>query len=183
MHGSAREPTARVFFALVPPSHIRDALANLGARIAERVRGRAVPAENIHLTLAFIGAWPVVRMPVLMDIGARIGSPPIEVVLDTVGAFRRAGVTWIGVSTPPPALTLLASTLATSLAAAGVPIDARRFHPHLTLARRCHGAHAVETAGPYRWIADATTLVASETRPEGSRYLPLATWALAQRPV
>ena len=182
MDGSAHEPTARVFFALVPPSPIRDALAKLGTQIAERVRGRAVPPENIHLTLAFIGAWPVMRMPVLTDIGARMGAQPIEVVLDTVGTFRRAGVAWIGVSTPPPALTLLASTLATSLAAAGVPIEARRFHPHLTLARRCQGAHAVETAGPYRWIADAMTLVASETRPEGSRYSPLATWALAQCP-
>ena len=182
MRGSAREPTARVFFALVPPPHIREGLGKLSAQIAERVHGRAVPSENIHLTLAFIGAWPVVRMPVLTDIGARIETQPIEVVLDTVGAFRRAGVAWIGVSTPPPALTLLASTLATSLAAAGVPVEARRFHPHLTLARRCHGAHAVETAGPYRWLADALTLVASETRPEGSRYSPLATWALAQHP-
>jgi 2'-5' RNA ligase len=171
-----------VFFALVPPVHIRETLGKLALKIAERVHGRAVPSENIHLTLAFIGAWPVVRMSMLMDIGGRIAAQPIELVLDTVGAFRRAGVAWIGVSTPPPALTLLASTLTTSLAAAGVPIEARRFHPHLTLARRCRGAHAVETAGPYRWVADAMTLVASETRPEGSRYSPLATWALAKTP-
>ena len=177
----ARERTSRVFFALVPPSGIRETLGELSARTAQRFHGRAVPPENIHMTLAFIGAWPLARLSCLVDVGARVGAQKMELVLDTLGAFRRAGVAWIGVSTPPPGLMHLASALATSLATSGVPIEARRFHPHLTLARRCHGAHAVETAGPYRWVADQVTLLESETRAEGPRYSPLASWPLMQR--
>ncbi len=178
MNPDVRERTARVFFALVPPAHVRETLATLGTQIAERVHGRAASPENIHMTLAFIGAWPVARIPLLTDVGGRIGAQRIEVVLDTVGSFRRAGVTWIGVSSPPAALSHLASALATSLAAVGVPVEARRFHPHLTLARRCRSAHAVETAGPYRWVIDEMTLLESETRAQGPRYSPLASWPL-----
>ena len=56
---SASEPVARVFFALVPPASLRQASASLGRDIAKRARGRAVPAENLHVTVAFVGAWPL----------------------------------------------------------------------------------------------------------------------------
>jgi RNA 2',3'-cyclic 3'-phosphodiesterase len=170
---------ARLFFALVPPPSLQQTLGALARHVAERCGGRAVAPQNIHLTLAFIGAWPVARIVELTQAAARVPVPAMTLSLDTLGAFRRAGVAWIGTAAPPAALMTLASSLSTALAAAGVPLEARRFHPHLTLARKCRSAHAIETAGPHVWDVDAMTLVASRTRAEGARYTAVAEWRLS----
>jgi 2'-5' RNA ligase len=174
----ANGPVVRVFYALVPPVPLQQTLGHLARALALRVHGRPVPAENIHLTLAFVGAWPASGLDTLLDVGARVPGRGAEVTLDTLGGFRRAGVAWIGASTPPVALTALAALLERALCACGVAVDARPFHPHLTLARHCHGPFAPVRTGPFEWHVDAVTLMQSDTRPEGSRYTPIARWPL-----
>ena len=98
------EPAVRVFFALVPPPALRHALGVLAAGVAQRAHGRAVPGDNLHVTLAFIGAWPVSRLSHWIDVGARCAGAAMHVTLDRLGGFRRAGVAWIGTGTTPPAL-------------------------------------------------------------------------------
>jgi len=173
--------SCRVFFALVPPPALQRALGELARDVASRMHGRAIPSENIHLTLAFIGAWPHSGLATLADVGANLVAPAMDIMLDTLGSVRRAGIAWIGIVTPPPELTLLASSLAMALAAEDVPLEARRFHPHVTLARKCHGPHPIERAGPYAWHVDAMTLLKSETHPEGALYTPIARWPLGER--
>ena len=177
---NADEPAARVFYALVPPPALQQALSDIGRRLAERAHGRPVPAVNIHLTLAFIGAWPLARLPVLLAAGAALDAKMMRVVLDTQGGFRRAGVAWVGASAPPPPLMALATSLASLLTAAGITVEARAFHPHLTLARKCHGPYPHDSVGPFTWDADHVALMQSETRPEGPRYTMLASWMLQQ---
>ena len=172
------EPAVRVFFALVPPPPLQRALAEVGRDVARRARGRPVPPDEIHLTLSFIGAWPVSRLSRLVEIGAGCIGDVTHVMLDTLGGFRRAGVAWIGISAPPTALIELAESLAAALADAGVATDERRFHPHLTLARRCHGACPQAAVGPYRWDVDALALMQSRSGPEGARYTVLQRWPL-----
>ena len=181
MNADQRESSARVFFALVPPPDLQRALGDLARDVASRMHGRAIPPENIHLTLAFIGAWPLSGLAALANVGADLVAPAMDIMLDTLGSFRRAGIAWIGIVMPPPELTLLASSLATALAAANVPLEARRFHPHLTLARKCRGPHPIERAGPYPWHADAMTLLQSQTGSEGALYTSLARWPLGER--
>jgi 2'-5' RNA ligase len=180
MSADQRERYARVFFALVPPADVQHALGALGRDVASRMHGRAVPPQNIHLTLAFIGAWPHSGLAALADVGARLVAPAMDVMLDTLGSFRRAGIAWIGMAMPPRDLALLASSLALALAAANVPLEVRRFHPHLTLARKCRGSQPIERAGPYAWQADAMTLLQSQTHPEGALYTSIARWPLGK---
>ena len=172
------EPAVRVFFALVPPPALRHALGVLAAGVAQRAHGRAVPGDNLHVTLAFIGAWPVSRLSHWIDIGARCAGAAMHVTLDRLGGFRRAGVAWIGTGTTPPALRELAGALGTALAKAGVAVDAREFAPHLTLARRCRGPFPAEPVGPYEWRVDAIALMRSQTEPAGARYAEIARWPL-----
>ena len=103
------ERALRVFFALVPPPELAQSLGTLARDVARRARGRPVPAENVHLTLAFVGAWPHARLPELRDAGAQLRGAPIELRLDTLGGFRRAGVAWIGAATMSPLAVLVAS--------------------------------------------------------------------------
>ena len=120
------EPAARVFFALVPPSSLRTVLGALATGVAQRAHGRAVPAANLHLTVAFVGAWPLSRLAQWIEAGARCAARPIHVTLDTLGGFRRAGVAWLGASAPPEPLLDLGRSLNAELAAAGIArADAR----------------------------------------------------------
>lgn len=168
-----------MFFALVPPPELAQSLGVLARDVARRARGRPVPAENIHLTLAFVGAWPLARLPALLDAGAQLRGTRIELTLDTLGGFRRAGVAWIGAAATPP-LTALATFLAAALAEVGVALDDRPLAPHVTLARKCRGPYPEERVAPLAWSADEVTLLESQTRAEGARYRALARWPLAR---
>jgi 2'-5' RNA ligase len=174
----ASAPTARVFFALVPPPEVQQALGELARETARGAHGRPVPAENMHVTLAFVGAWPIARLPVLFDAAAHVGGERTSVVLDRFGAFRRAGIVWIGPSLVPDPLTRLQALLADRLSAAGVTLDLQPYRPHVTLARHCRGAYPAGAAGPFEFDADRMVLMQSQTRAEGARYRELADWPL-----
>jgi 2'-5' RNA ligase len=171
------EPTARVFFALVPPPSLRTVLGALATGVAQRAHGRAVPADNLHVTVAFVGAWPLSRLAQWIDAGARCAARPIQVTLDTLGGFRRAGVAWLGASAPPEALLDLGRSLDAELAAAGIA-NTRSFHPHVTLARKCRGPFPRDSAGPYQWDVDALSLMQSQPDGTGVRYDVLRQWPL-----
>ena len=172
------ETKARVFFALVPPPPLQRALGDLARDAARRARGRPVPAENLHATLAFVGAWPVSRQSELHAAGAATRGEPMQIVLDRQGAFRHAGICWISASQPPLALGALAQALVERLVETGVTLDERPFRPHVTLARHCRGPYPSGPAGPFAWNVDALALMQSDTRAEGARYRMLARWPL-----
>jgi len=171
------QPTARIFFALVPPPSLRTVLGALATGVAQSAHGRAVPADNLHVTVAFVGAWPLSRLGQWIDAGARSATRSIHVTLDTLSGFRRAGVAWLGASAPPPALLDLGRSLNAELAHAGVADD-RPFHPHLTLARKCRGPFPRDSAGPYEWDVDTLSLMESRADVGGARYVVLREWRL-----
>ena len=94
-------------------------------------RGNVAPAENLHLTLAFIGEYPepedVLRA---MD---GVPFPPVELKLEGLGAF--GDLWWLGVARCVP-LEGYVKRLRHALAEAGIPFDRKRFNPHITLLRR-----------------------------------------------
>lgn len=172
------EAAIRVFYALVLPPELRPPIGEIARSTARRVHGRPVPAENLHLTLAFIGEIARSRLPALIDVGAAVRGEPITLVLDRLGGFRRAGVAWIGASRPPQALGAFAVALARALAAAGIECDERPFHPHLTIVRHCRQPPDEQPVGPYAWAIDELVLMQSQTGVAGARYGALAKWPL-----
>jgi 2'-5' RNA ligase len=145
------------------------------------VRGRPPPAENLHLTLAFLGQVNADRRAALAVIGsaAAAAAPPFVLTLDRVGAFRGAGIAWAGTDRSPPELLRLVAALNDGLAAAGLPVERRPFHPHVTLARR--GARAPEgiAPAPLSWRVDRLVLMASDTLPARPRYREVDAWPLS----
>ncbi len=168
----------RVFYASVPPLPLRTALGELARDAARHAHGRPVSANDIHLTLAFVGNIAVARMPALLAVGAGLRAQPIPAQLDVQGGFLRAGVAWVAPSTPLPPLTDLALALRSALDAAGIAQEKRAFHPHLTLARGCRGPYAHTPVGPLAWNVDHVALMQSELRIERARYRLLARWPL-----
>jgi 2'-5' RNA ligase len=168
----------------VPDAGARAALAALARDVAQAVRGRPPPAENLHLTLAFLGQVNAERRAALAAIGAAAAAaaPPFLLTLDRVGAFRGAGIAWAGADRAPPELLQLVAALNDGLAAAGLPVERRPFHPHVTLARRGTRAPEGIAPAPLSWRVDRLVLMASDTLPAGPRYREVDAWPLAGMP-
>lgn len=178
--GVKEPPTVRAFFALWPDAAARDALAELAHAVAVETGGRAPVAQNIHLTLAFLGEVSVARIAALQAIGAAAAAAATAFVVnfDRVGAFRGSGIAWAGASETPAELSRLAAELSAALSAAGFVTDPRPFHAHVTLARRCRRRTGVPLAAPIAWSVARLVLNASDLAPDGPRYRELAGWAL-----
>jgi len=181
---SETEPTARLFFALWPDEAMQAALAASVSALVDLTNGRAVPASNFHLTLAFLGSVALSRMASLHDIAARCAAScqtsalPLVVTLDTFEYWRRQRILCATASVTPPAAVALARTLKRALTAGGFAPDVKPFRAHATFARKVHGAEDRLQATPIRWSFEHLHLVESETHTEGSIYRTVASWRL-----
>jgi 2'-5' RNA ligase len=147
-------PTVRLFLALWPPPPVREALAQLQSQWHWPRDARQVTVPKLHMTLHFIGAVPVAHVPRLGEL-LRVPFEPTALDLRhgrcRVWPGGIALVEW----TAPPALLLLHARLAEALRAAGLPVEARPWRPHLTFARRAVGARPPPGDLPaLRWDID-----------------------------
>lgn len=167
----------RVFFAVWPPAQCRDALALLAGRVVERTGGRKPASTAMHLTLAFIGDASADERARLVEAATPVArcATAFDVTLDRLGAFRKAGVAWLGCSLVPEGLAMLVEALRAALEGAGFAPERRPFTPHLTLGRRTRRTAVPELAfAPMTWRVDAMTLTASTLGSDGSSYRDLA---------
>lgn len=100
---------------------------------------RWLPPEDWHITLKFLGATERGLLPWVEETIGAVASAhaPIEAQLASLGAFPtsgRARVLWAGVDDPEDRLAELVTDLEAALAEE-FPVEVRRFHPHLTVAR------------------------------------------------
>ena len=138
-----------------------------------------VSAENLHLTLLFLGNLPMSQIPLLSQqasqVVAALALPPFAIRLDRLGLFSKAKVAWMAPSRPPEPLLRLEAALRSALAAEGIGVEERPYRPHVTLLRKCQTAATAEVA-PVVLRADALHLYESRSTPDGVRYLQLASW-------
>ena len=132
---------------------------------------RRVPAADLHVTLAFLGAraWTTPSRPELLLARGALGA------LRTAGALwlppRRPGVLTVALRKHPK-LTALQRELMEALAAAiGFEPERRRFRPHVTVGRVPRGTRPDRALDPPRPSsassrrADALSLVQRARRP------------------
>ncbi|MBC7500194.1 MAG: RNA 2',3'-cyclic phosphodiesterase [Herminiimonas sp.] len=122
----------RLFYALWPDGATRAALSQLQIAMA----GRLTRSDNLHLTLAFLGAQPPSSLPLLESILMALPSVTPKLTFDRIGYFTEPQLAWAGMSAVPEALSTLEQNLAQALERAGIHVDRRSsFIPHVTLAR------------------------------------------------
>ena len=170
--------TRRMFFALWPDPAARASIGRLGREVALETCGRPTPPDLIHLTLAFVGPQPPIRVDSLRRLAGLIRGRAFVLALDRVGVFEKAGVAWLGASALQEDLALLQRDLADALRSRGFPVDARPYTPHLTLARRATVAVERRLPEPIGWRVSTFTLVASETSGAAPVYRTVAQWPL-----
>lgn len=122
----------RLFIAIRPGEEMLAALTGLQDALMRRgLRGSFTPAENLHLTLAFIGEWP--DPDAVLDAMEAAAFSPFSLRLEGIGQF--GGLWWAGLGGSEE-LNALARRLRRALAEAGIPFDRKKFTPHITLVRR-----------------------------------------------
>jgi 2'-5' RNA ligase len=178
--------------ALELPARTRDRLATWrSSAVGDREDLRVLPAESLHVTLAFIGSRPVEE---LAAVGAAVSS--------AVGGLGAARMRVAGVKPVPPRRPRLfafdladpdgragdvQAAVSEALASGGFYEPERRpFWPHVTFARvRGRGSGRVaelDSAPPdLAFTARHVTLYRSWLSPRGARYEALERCVLAPR--
>jgi RNA 2',3'-cyclic 3'-phosphodiesterase len=172
-------PSLRLFFALWPDVAVRVALDALARRIVVETGGRAVAADNLHLTLAFLGERPAAMVPELCEGVSTIAVSPFRLSLDDVGCWRKAGIAWLAAREPGAQMLELREHIVRALAALHIVIEERRFVAHVTLARRIESIVARQLTPPIDWQVGSFALVASRLDPRGVHYEALHSWPLS----
>lgn len=130
-----------MFLAVALPDEARHAIAaGLTAALdGSRLPGRAVPAENWHVTLRFLGpTGETKRDRVLAELDEHLEVSRFRLRFGELGAFPRetkAAVLWLGCGGDVDALTEVAGACEEAATVAGFEPEGRPFHPHLTLSR------------------------------------------------
>ncbi len=149
-----RDP-ARLFLALWPDAPTRRALQTWSEALHWPANARRTTPNHLHLTLHFIGNVPRARLPELAD-GLAQAFMPFELVLDEFTVWHHGIAVLQPTGDTPAALAGLHSALAEALRALALPVEARPFRPHVTLARHASGAKLREGEAPVLvcWRAD-----------------------------
>jgi 2'-5' RNA ligase len=171
--------TKRLFVGLELPRNQQEALAELDPRI----RGlRWLPAEQLHLTMSFLGEIEPDQQARLCDEFASISVPEFFLPLQGAEAFggSRPTVVWIGVGKGHPHLFALHHHLQDAVLRCGLEADLKPFQPHITVGRAKGVSrsairpflqeHAETDFG--LWKVSEFTLFSSRLSPAGSTYHP-----------
>ena len=117
--------TMRLFLAISIEGAMQDSLLNLQHHWKDiGVQGHFVPAENMHLTLAFIGEYG--NPDVVMDAISSVSFTPFTIQLDGAGTFH--DTLWTGIS-PNESLSACVRQLRRALAEQGIPYDRKNLLP------------------------------------------------------
>lgn len=129
-----------LFVAIAVPAEVSEAISDAARPWREGIpAARWVPAQNRHVTLAFLGAtdprmtlWVRAQLAAVAD-----ATPPFRTRPHGFGAFpssRRARVLWAGLDDTTGALSMLAGAIREALAGR-ITLESRPFTAHVTLAR------------------------------------------------
>ena len=164
----------RLFISVQLSEGMRDVICDVQNTLQQMgVRGNYTPAENMHLTLAFIREYSDPEQ--VLEVIEGIPFEPTELRLDGMGCF--GDLWWIGLA-PSGELQGYVRKLRHALGEAGIPFDRKRFSPHITLLRRASVNMAKLPAVPIEkaaMIANHASLMRSDRGKRGMIYTEIAT--------
>jgi 2'-5' RNA ligase len=181
----------RAFIAVEIPFEIRDAISRTTAPLQKGIGStvRWVPAENMHLTLKFLGDVSPSNLEMLSQM-LRAEAEMFncfDLRLSGLGSFpnlKRPRVIFIGIQAPPT-LEALQRGIESAARRLGYESEERGFSPHLTIGRVRQNVTATEQQAIRRILegtridslgtarVDSLHLYKSDLKPTGSVYTRL----------
>jgi RNA 2',3'-cyclic 3'-phosphodiesterase len=166
----------RLFFALWPDESVRAKLAQWSRELHLACGGRPTRAENLHLTLAFLGSVEAGRVADVERAAGDVAPRSASLVLDRPGFWKHNRIAWAGASAVPGELDAMVRELREALRCSRMAFDAKGFTSHVTLLRDAREPRAMPELEPIRWDSDGFVLARSVSQPGGSRYEVLRSW-------
>jgi 2'-5' RNA ligase len=174
----------RLFIALELPESCRESLAALDPHI----RGlRWLPAEELHVTMSFIGHVDATLEEKLRNALGEVQVGAFFLPIQGVGVFggSRPTVVWAGVGKGHPHLFALHKNVQDAVLHAGLEPDLKPFHPHVTLGRANGVSRSMlrpflrrhEKTEFGLWKVTGFAMFSSALSHEGSRYTVEMRWA------
>jgi len=181
----------RAFLAIPVPEEAAPVLQDVQAALEV---GRAVPPDNWHVTLAFLGDRPGDDLTRLHERLSEVAAPGFDMRIAGIDIFggRAPRLLFAGVDRSEP-LVALRGKLRAAVRATGIDLPRERFRPHVTLARFRRRMTMLETqriAGVLEGWGDldagvvpveSFALYRSHLSQDGAVYEPLAEYPLGQR--
>jgi 2'-5' RNA ligase len=205
----------RTFIAIELPTAVKQRVADQQQTLrrllaAQGIDGawRWTPAENLHLTLRFLGETSAGQQRAIEAALAQAGQrgEPFALGLGVLGAFpnlRRPNILWLDFGGEISVLAALQERIERAAREVGFAAEERTFQPHLTIARAQKSASPAQLArsgeclrplagvsekgmpgstppdsGAQPFVVQSVHLVASDLRPAGPVYRTLASFAL-----
>jgi len=133
-----QHPTKRMFVAAPLDDVLREEIVELTETIA--IDGlRLIPAENLHVTLKFLGDVDDPLVPgVIEAIGEAVGDLKrfdlAATAVEYLPSARRPRVMAVALE-DAEAMQWLFECVEEAVGALGFPLEGRRYHPHITIGR------------------------------------------------
>lgn len=175
--------TLRLFIGIRIPAPLHERLEALQSGVPG---AKWIAPENFHITLGFLGDVEENRHEDLHEILAGVDGAPFELTLSGTGSFgsKVPKLLWAGLE-PAPALEALQKKITGRLVRGGLPVEARKFSPHVTLAYMRAAQQAkdpklgawFESTAPFLaepFEVTEFTLIESRLGSGGSQYVDLA---------
>ena len=178
----------RTFIAIELSSEMRSKLAAVQDKLKKSEAWvKWVEPKNIHLTLKFLGYVSASQLKSIFEAVHQSieGIAPFPLSFSGLGAFPRLEnprVVWVGVEEGREMLSRISRNLEEILKRNGFPVEAREYHPHLTLGRVKSSQNKAQLIGFIKSEKDCSigsmevkeiTIMQSILKPEGPGYKPL----------
>jgi len=182
----------RSFIAIELDAHVRDTLTDVQTTLRRSgAHVKWVKAENIHLTLKFLGDVDEKKISLIKD---TLRPPlekisPFEIQISTPGAFpnmNRPRAIWVGISQGNEVIKTIVQDMEDSLGRVGFKKETRPFASHITIGRvrsfknihQLAKAISETTLTPLQQSINHITLFKSTLTSSGPIYEALHTWPL-----
>ena len=137
----------RLFIAINFNDNTRAQLLSMRDELRSRSkRGNFTVAENLHLTLVFLGDCGMEQTSVVKSVMDKINFEPFPLNIERIGRVKRDGgdIWWVGVQASKPLIDLQ-SELTHKLIKTEFMLEKRKYSPHITIGRQ-----VVTNTAPWR---------------------------------
>jgi len=154
----------RLFVAINFSESTRRGLVSLQAELKQTAtRGRFTAEENLHLTLAFLGACDRAQCQQAIRVVDSICTAAFPIEITRISRLQRTDgdIWWTGLRESAP-LKALQGDLTDKLRIAGFVLEDRPYTPHITLGRQMVTDMDEKTVSPFGETVEQIHLMKSE---------------------
>lgn len=165
----------RLFFALWPDQNTRQQCQQVIQSLPGQ--GKPVVANNLHVTLVFLGNIDQARQIAITKAANAINIQPMRLIFNHLSFWKKPAVVCLVAEQVDPAVSSLVTQLSMSARQLGIELDDRPYKPHITLLRKAKSQVNIDF-NPIHWQSNSFCLVESCSTTSGVEYRVIERWTM-----